>query len=118
MESPHTFFRAPDLEERIFSCHNLSGEYSDAEEKVNGRTFYAGYDLYKLFRAPIFPDGYLGYPKQRLSPRKWLYSVFNVVLAISGTGPVPPFRRYPNLTTSKSRCSSPAFDGMDPATDL
>lgn len=43
-----------------------------------------------------FPTGTLGYPKQRLSPRKWLYSVFNVVLAVCRVCAPSAFRHPPN----------------------
>jgi hypothetical protein len=60
-ESPRTSFRAPDLEEGIFSCHSIRGINSGVEDKVKDggerRTFYADYDLYKLFRDTIFPGG-------------------------------------------------------------
>ena len=57
-ESTRTSFRAPNLEDRIITCHNLFGEYSGAEENVDGGSFMLDMIRPRNSGPPLSPEGY------------------------------------------------------------
>lgn len=67
-ESIRTSFRQPKLDDRIFSCHNLSGEYSDAEEMATNGYFMLDMIRPRHFGPPLSPEGYLDTGRHDLVP--------------------------------------------------